>query len=66
MPKITGVWEYRKLVDPKLSVEFLRGSGISRCPFFGMDLTMGEKVKSVHIGAPDSRSGNAIVVERPE
>jgi hypothetical protein len=58
--KLTGVSLYSKPVNEALSVQFARGTVVSRSPYYGMDLPGIVKVKAVQDGAPDGRAGSAI------
>lgn len=61
--KITGADMHGNAgVNPDLYVNFVRGTGVSRAPFFGIDIHPIEKVVAVQNGAPDGRSG--IVISR--
>jgi len=53
-------------VNPILEIPFTRGTSVYRSPFFGMNLTRGEKMKSVMLGMPDGASRYPIRRERPE
>ena len=61
--KRTGVQVYGRQANPLLSISFYRGTGASRAPFFGVDISMAEKVKTVQAGVPDGRSGWPILRE---
>ena len=61
--KLTMVELHTRDVNPYLTMNFVRGTGVSRAPFHGIDISPGEKMKAVQDGLPDGRSGNAITRE---
>lgn len=58
MPKATGVEQHNKAKAVlSLGANFVHGASKSRAPFFGMNISLGEKVKAVQAGMPDGNSG---------